>query len=195
MDMSRSIALRCRTVAAVGLLALGACTSNPASSLPPLESAAPAPYTLEPGDQLRVVVFGQEELPTEYTIDDEGRISMPLIGAVEAEGLTPSELEAQLAQQFTRVLVDPSVSVQALAARPVYVVGAVNEPGAYPYTKGMTVISAVAMANGFLPYAYQDYYQITRTDMSGVQKDYSATGKDLVQADDIVFVYEQFKDY
>jgi len=183
-------------VATLGMFALAGCAGgNPAANLPPLESAGDTAYTLAPGDQLRIVVFGQEELPVDYTIDDQGAISVPLVGMIEADGMTAQELENRLTEEFMRVLVEPSVSVQLLSARPVYVLGGVNEPGAFAYSKEMTVMGAAAMANGFTTYAYQDYFQVTRTGPAGQQQDYRATAKDLVQPEDIVYVFEQFKDY
>lgn len=178
----------------LGLALLG-CSGNPATSLPPASEPAQASYTLQPGDQLRIVVFGQDNLPIDYALNDEGYVSVPLVGAVDAQGKTVPELEAHLTQEFTRVLVDPSVSVQLMTPRPIYVLGGINEPGAYPYAKDMTIMSAAAMANGFTPYAYQDYFQVTRTDGNGQQLDFRATGKDLVQPDDIIYVYEQYKEY
>lgn len=178
----------------LGLALLG-CSGNPATSLPPASAPAQASYTLQPGDQLRIVVFGQDNLPIDYALNDEGYVSVPLVGAVDAQGKTVPELEAHLTQEFTRVLVDPSVSVQLMTPRPIYVLGGINEPGAYPYAKDMTIMSAAAMANGFTPYAYQDYFQVTRTDGNGQQLDFRATGKDLVQPDDIIYVYEQYKEY
>lgn len=179
----------------LGLALLGCAGGNPAANLPPSSEPAMANYTLQPGDQLRIVVFGQENLPVDYAVNDDGYVSVPLVGAVDAKGKTVPELEDQLTQDFTRVLVEPSVSVQLLTPRPVYVLGGINEPGAYPYAKDMTIMSAAAMANGFTPYAYQDHFQVTRTTADGQQVDFRATGKDLVQPSDIIYVYEQYKDY
>lgn len=180
---------------ALCLALLGCSAGNPAVGLPPATEPVQTSYTLQPGDQLRIVVFGQENVPTDYAVNDEGYLSMPLVGAVEAKGKSVPELEAHLAQEFTRVLVDPSVSVQLIAPRPVYVLGGINEPGAYPYAKDMTIMSAAAMANGFTPYAYQDYFQVTRAGADGKQLDFRATGRDLVQPNDIIYVYEQYKEY
>ena len=68
----------------------------PVAAPPPVVIAEPAeaPYTLDSGDRLRVVVFGQEGLTNSYAVDPSGRITMPLIGAVPARGLTTARATA-----------------------------------------------------------------------------------------------------
>ena len=195
MQLEHMTRIRRWPMACLALALVAGCSGNPSSSLPPLEGQAIPAYTLRSGDLLRIVVFGQDTLPTEYTIDDQGSISLPLVGLVPAANMTPQELEVRLTEEFTRVLVDPSISVQVISPRPVYVLGGVNEPGAYPYVKDMTVMSAAAMANGFTPYAYEDYVQVTRTGPDGQQHDFRATAKDYVQPDDIIYIYEEFEEY
>lgn len=121
------------------------------------------PYTLDTGDRLRVIVFGQAELSNLYTIDPTGRISLPLIGLVEARGLTTAELESQLRGRLrSGFLRDPQVTVEVDTYRPFFVLGEVNGGGAFPYQFGMTAQTAVAIASGFAPRARQDQVEITR---------------------------------
>lgn len=111
--------------------------------------AAPA-YTLDSGDRLRVVVFRHEDLSGEFEVDGTGTFSMPLIGNVEAAGLTTRQLEERIAEGFRNgYLVDPQVSIEVLNYRPFFILGEVNRPGQYPYASGMSVINAVALAGGF----------------------------------------------
>src|SRR5262249_14242874 len=70
-----------------------------ASGLPPAADIV-EPYTLDSGDKLRVVVFGQDGLSNSYTVDAAGNINMPLIGAVHARGLTPAALSQAIAAQL-----------------------------------------------------------------------------------------------
>lgn len=140
-------------------------------------------------------MFGQTSLPTDYVVDDQGDVSMPLVGSVEANGLTAQELQQRLTQKFTKVLVDPSVSVQVISPRPVFILGGVNKPGAFPYAPGMTVMSLAALASGFTEYAYEDYVKVTRTMTDGTQRNFRATGEDHLRPADIVFVYERYKQY
>ena len=120
---------------------------------------------LDSGDRLRVVVFGQEDMSGEYTVDGSGFISMPLINQVQARGRTVTDLEKEIAQRLEsgNLLVDPSISVQVAQFRPFFVLGEVRQPGQFPYVEGMTVLTAVAIAGGFTYRAETDYYTITRT--------------------------------
>lgn len=108
------------------------------------------PYQLGGGDQLRIIVFDEETLSGEFFIDGTGVVSMPLIGEVEAMGKTVREfardLEATLAGGY---LNNPRVSVEVINYRPYYILGEVTTPGEYPYTDGLTVMNAVATAEGF----------------------------------------------
>jgi polysaccharide biosynthesis/export protein len=138
---------------------------------PPVENAyaaAPAavtrdaPYHLDAGDKLRVVVFGQEGLTNTYAIDAGGSITMPLIGAVAARGKTPAglatEISAKLRNGYIR---EPSVAVEVESYRPFFILGEVAAPGQYPYVPNMSVESAVAIAGGFSPRARRDAVTLT----------------------------------
>ncbi|HEV7983624.1 MAG TPA: polysaccharide biosynthesis/export family protein [Xanthobacteraceae bacterium] len=129
-----------------------------------LVGGAPLPaYTLDSGDRLRVVVFGQESLTNSYGVDAAGNITMPLIGAVHARGLTTSELTrviaARLRQGFLR---EPHVAVEVELYRPFFILGEVNFPGQYPYVPNMTAETAVAIAGGFTPRAWRPTIVLSR---------------------------------
>ena len=112
-------------------------------------SLAPA-YRLGSGDQIRVIVFGEEDLSGEFFVDGSGAVSLPLVGEVNAAGRTVqefrTELEARLSDGY---LNDPRVSAEVLNYRPFYILGEVDQSGEYPYTDGLTVLNAVARAGGF----------------------------------------------
>jgi polysaccharide export outer membrane protein len=129
--------------------------------------AAPAPragYTLDAGDKLRVVVFGQDGLTNSYSVDAGGNITMPLIGTVPARGMTTAELSAaigaRLKQGFIR---EPHVAVEIETYRPFFILGEVTYPGQYPFVANMTVETAVAIAGGFTPRAYHSDVVLSRT--------------------------------
>jgi len=129
----------------------------------------PYAYTLDSGDRLRVVVFGQEGLTNSYWIDAGGLIDMPLIGAVAARGLTTEQLSGRiggmLRQGFIR---EPHVAVEIEAYRPFFILGEVAQPGQYPYVANMTVETAVAIAGGFGPRGYRKTVILSRN-MGGEQ--------------------------
>ena len=125
---------------------LGGCT---ASDLPLLNQ--PGPYTLGTGDEIRLTVFGQPQLNSSYFVSPQGTVSVPLVGEVVATGLTSAQLATEIADELrTRnMVVNPSVSIDILMYRPIYVLGEVEHPGFYPYQPGLTMLSAVALAGGF----------------------------------------------
>ena len=116
-----------------------------------------APYHLDAGDKLRVVVYGQEGLTNTYAIDAGGSITMPLIGAVAARGKTPAGLAADISARLRNGYIrEPSVAVEVETYRPFFILGEVAAPGQYPYVPNMSVESAVAIAGGFSPRAKRD---------------------------------------
>jgi polysaccharide biosynthesis/export protein len=160
-----------RTVvpAAVAPAPAGGIAYGPPPPPPPppvaLVSGAPLPpYTLDSGDRLRVVVFGQDSLTNSYGVDAAGNITLPLIGAVHARGLTTSELSSALAARLRQgFLREPHVAVEVELYRPFFILGEVNFPGQYPYVPNMTAETAVAIAGGFTPRAWRPTVQLSRT--------------------------------
>lgn len=164
-------------------------------SAPPLETAAlgePQVYQLGPGDKLRVIVFGEEQLSGEFAVDGSGRIALPLIGEVRAAGLSARELEETIATRLADgYLRNPRVSVEVMTFRPFYIIGEVNNPGQYPYVSGMTARQAVAMAGGYTYRGRKDYVLITRgSDPEKIERRAPVTAP--VYPDDVVRVPERF---
>jgi polysaccharide biosynthesis/export protein len=127
-----------------------------------------APYHLDAGDRLRVVVFGQEGLTNTYAIDAGGSITMPLIGAVSARGKTPAGLAADISARLRNGYIrEPSVAVEVETYRPFFILGEVAQPGQYPYVANMTVETAVAIAGGFGPRGYRRTVIISRNSGGG----------------------------
>jgi len=121
------------------------------------------PYTLDSGDKLRIVVFGQDAISNNYTVDAQGAVTLPLVGAVVARGLTTAQLGGAIAGRLKSGYVrDPSVAVEIDTYRPFFVLGEVTYPGQYPYVPNMTVENAIAIAGGFTPRASKDKVTITR---------------------------------
>jgi polysaccharide export outer membrane protein len=121
------------------------------------------PYTLDSGDRLRVMVFGQDGLTNSYVVDAGGHIDMPLIGSVMARGATTDQLAYRIADRLRQGFIrEPHVAVEIEAYRPFFILGEVTQPGQYPYVANMTVETAVAIAGGFLPRAYRQTVVLTR---------------------------------
>jgi polysaccharide export outer membrane protein len=140
----------------------------PAVYAAPMPVAYDAAYRLDAGDRLRIVIYGQEGLTNTYAIDAGGSITMPLIGAVRARGLTPAGLAAEITGKLRNGYIrEPSVAVEIEAYRPFFILGEVAAPGQYPYVPNMSVESAVAIAGGFSPRAKRDRVTVTHTDAGG----------------------------
>ncbi|AMN45484.1 polysaccharide biosynthesis/export family protein [Rhodoplanes sp. Z2-YC6860] len=150
------------------------------------------PYKLDSGDRLRIVVFGQDTLSNNYTVDAQGHINMPLIGSVPARGSTTAQLSgaitSRLKQSFIR---DPSVAVDVETYRPFFVLGEVTFPGQYPYVPNMTVENAIAIAGGFTPRAYKDTVKVTRQ-VQGSETRYELQPPMPVRPGDTITVTERW---
>lgn len=130
---------------------------------PVSEVISGAPYTLDSGDKLRIVVFGQDTLSNTYTVDAAGVVTIPLIGGVNARGMTTAQLSGAIAGKLKANFIrDPSVAVEVDTYRPFFVLGEVTFPGQYPYVPNMTVENAIAIAGGFTPRAVRDKVTVTR---------------------------------
>jgi protein involved in polysaccharide export with SLBB domain len=109
-------------------------------------------YRLSPGDRITVTVFGQPELSGDILIDGAGTITIPLTDRIDVNALTLLECEKRIAERLADgILRKPAVSVRVAELRPLYVLGDVRQPGAYPFRYGSTVLSAVSLAGGFGP--------------------------------------------
>ena len=145
----------------------------------PVAVVAPAPpeppYTLDTGDKLRIVVFGQDGLSNSYFVDAAGRVTMPLIGPVKARGLTPLQLSHAIAAKLRAGFVrEPHVAIEVEVYRPFFILGEVTQPGQYPYVPNMTIETAVAIAGGYTPRAYRWDVKIDRPEADGVVRSRSS---------------------
>ena len=176
---------------AMALLALLA-GCEPGSDTPPLPQYTSNSYKLGSGDEIRIITFGEDQLTGEFSVDDQGKLALPLLGTVQAAGLTTEELGNSMAAGLDRkgLLKQASVSVQVLAYRPIYVLGEVNKPGEYPYQPGMTMLTAVAIAGGFTFRAIESYARDVRTTDGKVSQGKITPGSFLAPGD-VVKVYER----
>ncbi len=138
---------------AAALVMCASCQSGPAPAPAPtaaLEPGGETAYHLGPGDKLRIITYGETSLTGDFVVNDVGQVSLPLIGAVRASGLTVSQLAAAITLALQNGYIkNPSVSVEVANNRPFYILGEVIRPGEYPFTNGLTITSAVATAGGY----------------------------------------------
>lgn len=123
---------------------VGAVTTDGAPSLNPLD------YRLGNGDEVRVNVFGENDLSGVFKVDGSGFIALPLVGNMDVKGKTLREFELALSEKLKEgYMTEPKVSAEVANFRPFYILGEVQQPGTYPFTSGLTVQNAVATARGY----------------------------------------------
>jgi polysaccharide export outer membrane protein len=150
------------------------------------------PYLLDTGDRLRIFVYGQPNLSRLYTVDHGGFLTVPLIGAVKARGLTTFDIEGVIKRRLGAEFVkNPQVTVDVHQNRPFFILGEVRTAGQYPYVSGMTVETAVAIAGGYSERASDRSFRITRR-IDGLVETIEAPADYPLQPGDTVFVRERF---
>jgi protein involved in polysaccharide export with SLBB domain len=136
--------------------------TSPSATSPAAASSAVAgatdDYVLGVADRVRITVYGEALLSGEYPVNSNGTISLPLVGEVPAKGNTPGQLQTAIQTALADgYLVNPRVAVDVLTFRPFFILGEVNKSGQYPFSTGLTVMNAVATAEGFTYRASQKY--------------------------------------
>jgi protein involved in polysaccharide export with SLBB domain len=189
-----NIARRLATVVFAALLSgLSACADSGDQPAPPAATSAniETTYHLGTGDKLRIIVYGEDDLGGQYDIDGTGMVRLPLVGQVQAAGLTVRQFEQQVKAKLDQgYLKDARVSVEVANYRPFYILGEVNKPGEYPYVNGMSVLSAVAMAGGYTYRANESEVYVRR---SGSTEEQSVNADQTnINPGDIIRVPERF---
>jgi polysaccharide export outer membrane protein len=152
---------------------------------PAAATAAATNYTIGPSDVLQIIVWKEPELTRDVTVRFDGKITVPLLGDLQAAGRTPVEVADSLTQGLKHFIDAPRVTVgigQANSSR-FYVVGLVIRSGEFPLAGHTTVLQGLALAGGFKEFAKTDGIVIVRRDQSIVPVNYKriADGKDVAQ--------------
>ncbi len=123
-----------------------------------------ANYQIGLGDIIEVQVWKEPELSRTQPVRIDGRISLPLIGDIEAVGRTTSELANYLEIQFSKIVTEPAVSVMLTESRSwkYYVVGQITDPGEFTIDYPITILQAIARSGGFLEWAKTSKISIIR---------------------------------
>jgi polysaccharide export outer membrane protein len=139
--------------------------TNPAISMAENAPSAKTPgYRIGPEDILHVSVWGNSELTMDVVVRPDGKISVPLIKDIQAEGLTASELADGIHQKLLPYLKDPNVAiiVKEINSLKFSVIGNVTKPGIYPLRGDVSVLQGIAQAGGFTPFASLRKIKIVR---------------------------------
>lgn len=151
---------------------------------PPLAQPAPPDTNdrIERGDVLEIVVWREPDLTKTVTVRTDGRISLPLVQELQAEGLSPAQLQEEIQNRLRKYISTPVVSVivQPVDNFVVFVLGNVERPGLYRFPEPVTVLQALAMGGRFGDFASLDGIRIIRG--QGAQtRDISFNYKDVIR--------------
>jgi polysaccharide biosynthesis/export protein len=126
----------------------------------------PPGYVIGTRDVLSVIFWRDKDMSADVSVRPDGKISLPLINEIHAEGLTPDQLRDQIAQRASRYIADPTVSivVREINSRQVFITGEVRKPGAYSLIMPTSVMQLISLAGGLLEYAKEKDIVILRTE-------------------------------
>jgi polysaccharide export outer membrane protein len=148
-----------------------ALATEPDKKPAPQGPSSPAEYRISPGDKLRIEVYKEQQLSQSVQVRPDGKVTMPLIGDIEATSRTPIELRDIITGALKEYVTNPTVTVivvETMAAT-AYVIGEVNHPGAINLQVPVTVIQALALAGGLKDFANTRNIRILRKRRLGTQ--------------------------
>lgn len=142
-------------------LALGVLLAVP---VPGFSQAQPE-YLLNPGDELAIDVWREEELQREVLIRPDGKFSFPLTGEVTAAGRTPAEIQAEITKTLRSFIPEAvvTVTVTAIEGNKIYVIGQVENPGTFVMNPRLNVLQALSLAGGMTAFASANNIIILRS--------------------------------
>jgi len=149
-------------------------------------------HLIAPGDAISLTVFGEPDLSVESVrVPEVGRVSFPLIGSVSVVGKTTSQVEVSVAKLLSQGYVrNPKLSVTISSYRPIFIRGAVDNTGAFPFSEGITIAKAIALAGGSKNSAKRQGVSILR-DGKIIQDGLSIDSQQKILSGDIISVDEE----
>jgi polysaccharide biosynthesis/export protein len=156
----------------------GAQTNDKSSGVPAAPSSAvtssanensPDDFVVGAEDVLAVNVWKEPEVSRAVQVRPDGKISLPLVGELQAAGETPRQLEKNIASKLGNYISDPEVTVivQDIKSKRFNILGMVVRPGSYPLASSATVLDAIALAGGFRDFAKQKSIYVLRHNAQG----------------------------
>lgn len=134
-------------------------------------------------DVLAINVWKEPEISRSLPVRSDGRISLPLVGELQAAGRTPLQLEQEIARRLQSFMNDPEVTVivQEINSEQFNILGQVQRPGSFPLTRTTTVLDAIAIAGGFRDFAKQKGIYILRPNPNGGETRIPFNYKDVIK--------------
>lgn len=129
-------------------------------------------FIIGPEDVLAISVWNEPEITRSLPVRSDGKISLPLIGDVQAAGRTPMQLEQDIAARLKDYITNPQVAVivQQINSQKFNILGQISKPGSFPLTADMTIVDAIAVAGGFKDFAKRKGVYLLRQNSAGVEE-------------------------
>ena len=161
-------------------------SSTPQSAATADSSAAKAhddSFVIGNDDVLAINVWKEPDVSRSVPVRSDGKISLPLVGEVQAAGRTPLKLEQDIAARLKSFIAEPEVTVivQQINSQKFNILGMVNKPGSYLLTNSATVLDAIALAGGFRDFAKQKAIYVLRLNADGSQTRIPFNYKEVVK--------------
>jgi len=140
-------------------------------------------FVIGSDDILAINVWKEPDISRAVPVRSDGKISLPLVGEVQASGQTPKQLETAIAAKLQSFISEPDVTVivQEIRSQRFNILGQVSRPGSYLLTNSMTVLDAIAMAGGFRDFAKQKSIYVLRAQADGSQQRIGFNYKDMIK--------------
>lgn len=164
--------------------------NNAAAPVPAMDPAMAASYQIGPGDELQIFVWKNPDLSVTVPVRPDGKISVPLVADMQAQGKTPTQLANDLHGALAKYIQDPVVSVMVKtisapgSSASIRVIGAAATPKSVPYRSGLTVLDVIIDVGGLNTFAAGNDAQLIRT-QNGVSHSFPLRLRDLVKGGDL----------
>jgi polysaccharide biosynthesis/export protein len=179
--------LSCQTAApATGSTGASASEASTQSGAPARTTRPDDTFVIGNDDVLSINVWKEPDLTKQIPVRSDGKISLPLIGDIQAAGRTPAQLEQDIADRLKSFITDPQVVVivQEIHSLKFNILGEVAKPGSYPLTVGTTIVDAIAIAGGFKDFAKKKGVYVLRQGFSGNELRFDFNYQDFIKGKD-----------
>jgi len=140
-------------------------------------------YVIGANDTLSINVWKEPDVSRSIPVRSDGKISLPLVGELQAAGQTPRQLEQEITKRLLNYISEPEVTVIVTESRSqkVNILGMVARPGTYLLSGSTTILDAIAMAGGFKDFAKKKSIYVLRTQADGTQKRFPFNYKEVIK--------------
>jgi polysaccharide export outer membrane protein len=162
-------------------------SANAKSNAQPETSASSKPhdenFVIGNDDVLAISVWNEPNMTKAVPVRSDGKISLPLVGEMQAAGRTPMQLELDITEKLKNFITAPQVNVivQQVNSRKFNILGEVGRPGSYPLTTSSTIMDAIALAGGFKDFAKKSNVYVLRKGRDGSESHLKFNYKDFIK--------------